>query len=857
LKLRKTTIIVVAITFLLLILVLSFSLQSVLTDYFKNEEQQLNTVNLQRVVAAFDNNFTILNYLANDWSHRNDTYQFVQDGNIEFIRNNLVAATFQDLDVNFIIIQDHEGNVVYAGSYDLESEKFGSISPDLYNFLKPGESIVDFDSSLENKRGIVMLGGKPLLLVVSPIFTSTMSEPVKGVFILGKFFTETEIQILTQQVQFPIQVDYFLNDVISQDFKLARNFFETTDEVLYSQPLSDSILGGYLLVRDLDHQPAFIIRIEQFRNIAKNAEIIMRYVYLAMITSILVFGTLFFIIIEKIVLSRLLRLNKEVESIANSPQKFQFVTVDQKDEISELSKNVNLMLESLTTTEKEKREVEQQLELIVDSVDDTIFAISKDLNDIRVFGGKPALLGFDELPTKQGYFIYNSLTKDWTTSHIQHAIRALSGEHLVYDWTVNQDGNEVFLQISMSPMFSKSGEISGIVGVARNITQLKKMDSDLRQKFEELSALYFVSQLFLSQKTLCEIENEICNLLLQHFSADYAWIGLISKTSNKIKAIASANIPISQIMVKDFPKEVQNGDLELNRPHIFRLPDLKPGKSEKVKYHVLFPLKWEGSPVMLLGYLSLEDPNKNLSSLDFFSSFCSLTELVLANTMLFEEVRVSKRRLQDLSRQLVQVHEEERRWLARELHDEIGQQLTALKLQLEQISISKDKKNHHISMSQKLINELIQKIRQISLDLRPSLLDDLGLLSAFDWFFDRYKTQTGIEVLFTHAGLQMKRFTSDLEITAFRVVQEALTNVARYAKTSSVSIDINVNAKEMMISIEDRGIGFDMDSDWINKSSGIIGMMERVNLINGKFEINSSPGNGTNIYLILPIIMEH
>lgn len=828
-----------------------------LTDYFKNEEQQLNTVNLQRVLAAFENNFTILNYLANDWSHWDDTYRFVQDGNIAFIRSNLVEETFQDLDVNFIIIKDTEGNVVYAGSYDLKKEEFGSISPALYNFLNPGEEIVNFDSSLENKRGIVMLEGKPLLLVVSPILTSEVEVPAKGVFILGKFFAETEIQILSRQVQFPVQVDFFVKEDVDQDFKLARYFFETSDEDFYSQALSESILGGYLLIRDLDHQPAFIIRIEQFRNIAKNADIIMRYVYLAMITSILVFGILFFVLIEKIILSRLLRLNNEVQKIANNPQKFQFVTVDQRDEIAELSKNVNSMLESLTTAEKEKSEAEQQLQLIVDSVDDTIFTISKDLNDIRVFGGKPELLGFDHLPSKEGYFIYNSLTKDWATSHIQHAIRALSGDHLVYDWKVNQNGEETFLQISMSPLFSKSGEISGIVGVARNITQLIRMDRELRQKFNELSVLYSVSQLFLSQKALCEIESEICNLIIQHFHAEYAWMGLLSKTSNTIKAIASANIPLNQIAVIDYPPEVQNGDLELNRPQIFQLTTSKSGTSENGNYHVVILLKWEGSPVMLLCYLTRENPSNNLSSLEFLRSFCSLAELVLANTMLFEEVRVSKQRLQDLSRQLVQVHEEERRWLARELHDEIGQHLTALKLQLEQISISKNGKNYHISMSQKMINELIQKVRQMSLDLRPSLLDDLGLLPAFEWFFDRYQKQTEIEVLFTHEGLQRKRFAPDLEITVFRVVQEALTNAARYAKTSSVSVDIQVMIGEINVKIEDRGVGFDLDSDWIYKSSGIMGMMERVNLINGKFEIISSPGNGTKIYLILPIIMEH
>ncbi len=187
-KLRQATIIVVAITFLLLILVLSLSLQSVLSDYFKNEEQQVNSVNLQRVLAAFENNFTILNYLANDWSHWNDTYRFVQDGNIEFIRSNLVEETFQDLDVNFIIIQDMEGNVVYAGSYDLKTEEFGSISPALYNFLNPGEDIVNFDSTLENKRGIVMLEEKPLLLVVSPILTSEIGSTSQRRIYFRKIF---------------------------------------------------------------------------------------------------------------------------------------------------------------------------------------------------------------------------------------------------------------------------------------------------------------------------------------------------------------------------------------------------------------------------------------------------------------------------------------------------------------------------------------------------------------------------------------------------------------------------------------------------------------------------------------------
>ncbi|PKN83680.1 MAG: hypothetical protein CVU46_16325 [Chloroflexi bacterium HGW-Chloroflexi-8] len=855
-NLRKKTILIVTVTFVLLTLVLSISLQSVLTDYFRNEEKQINTVNLQRVLASFNNNFTILNYLANDWSHRDETYQFVQDGNIEFIRRNLVVEIFRELDVNFIIIQDLAGNTVYAGSYDRETDAFGSISPELYKFLKPGESILNFDSSLENNQGLVMLKGSPLLLVASPILKSDLDSPSAGVFILGKYFGDSEINIMSHQVQFPIQVDFYSSNEVTEDFKLARYYFETNEGDFYSQVLSSSNLGGYLLLRDVDQKPAFIIRIEQFRNIAKNADIIIRYVFLAMITSILAFGVLFFFVIEETVLSRLLRLNTEVQRITSNPQKSQNVTVDRKDEISSLSSNINLMLESLGTAEKQRIQAEQQLQLVVESVDDTIFTISKDLNEIHAFGGQPELLGFDISPTTNGYFFSQAQTKNWKTSHIQPMMRALGGEHLIYDWETNQNGSEYYFQISMSPLVDPRGEITGIVGIARNITKLKKMDIELLQKFEELSALYSVAQLYLTQLSLGDLQTEICKITVRFFHAKFAWIGKVSLVEHQIEPIASTNISISQIEPTILTKDLWTELFLSKQPRFLTLESPVNEPAISSPYLVTIPLIWKSKTNLILCYQTDQDPNTLFPGIQFLESFRNLADLVLANTILFEEVNENRSQLQDLSRKLVQVHEEERRALARELHDEIGQYLTALKLQIGLGKKSNGENQVFITRSQKLVDELIQKVRQMSLDLRPSILDDLGLLPAFEWFFDRYETQTGIKVFFQQNGLNRNRFAPDIEITTFRVIQEALTNVARHAQTATVKVNIQVTDTEICVEVEDEGVGFDLKSGWKSKSSGIMGMMERVKLVNGNFEIHSGFSEGTKISLRIPIEVE-
>jgi signal transduction histidine kinase len=406
-------------------------------------------------------------------------------------------------------------------------------------------------------------------------------------------------------------------------------------------------------------------------------------------------------------------------------------------------------------------------------------------------------------------------------------------------------------------MVDKSGIIAGIVGVARNVNDLRNMQFELRKRFDELSILFHMSRLFLEQKSLFQIENEICRLMIDHFEAEYAWIGLFEKHRNGLKPIASANILLSEINLVDINKalgpveKIKGSDLITISQPVDREDDQLPS----VQY--MLPLRWGEEPKMGLFLQLSKKNNLSVQQEKFLQSFGNFAELVLSNTMLFDEVKNNRERMQDLSHQLVKVQEEEKRWLARELHDEIGQYLTALKLLLEVDTFTDKNDIQRVQKAQAIANELIGKVRRISLDLRPGILDDLGLLPALEWYFERYLDQSGIKVEFSQLQLRNRRFPPEIEITLFRIVQESLTNVARHAQVDTVNVDINVADNAIYLNIQDVGTGFNQDANWFRNSNGINGMLERVNLVGGHFEIHSGRNEGTLIIVELPLTPEN
>ncbi len=221
---------------------------------------------------------------------------------------------------------------------------------------------------------------------------------------------------------------------------------------------------------------------------------------------------------------------------------------------------------------------------------------------------------------------------------------------------------------------------------------------------------------------------------------------------------------------------------------------------------------------------------------------------------LLEEVRAGREQLKTLSAQLIEAHEAERRRLALELHDEIGQALTGLKLMLNlSLRLPPEAAKERLSEAQVVIDQLITLEEELSLELRPSMLDNLGLLPTLLWHFDRFTRQTNIQVQFKHSRLDRRRFGPAVETAAFRIVQEAMTNVARYAGVEQVSVTMHASDQMLYMTIQDHGVGFDLAPALAgNGAVGLSGMRERAFLLGGQLSVESAPGKGTTITAELP-----
>jgi signal transduction histidine kinase len=235
----------------------------------------------------------------------------------------------------------------------------------------------------------------------------------------------------------------------------------------------------------------------------------------------------------------------------------------------------------------------------------------------------------------------------------------------------------------------------------------------------------------------------------------------------------------------------------------------------------------------------------------------SLSEQVTARTRDLEsEVRVRREaerhmeenatRLQALSNRLLRVQEDERRSLAQELHDQIGQLLTGLRFQLE--SARQKAPNGSVDQALTITDELLRSVRAIALQLRPRLLDDLGLKPALEWHANVFRNQTGITVEL-ELSLPDKRFGPDLEIAVFRMVQEALTNVARHSGATAASVTVTADEAALHVEVSDRGKGFDTAKALTRHDSlGLAGLAERVRAAGGKLDLFSQSDQGTRLH---------
>jgi signal transduction histidine kinase len=237
----------------------------------------------------------------------------------------------------------------------------------------------------------------------------------------------------------------------------------------------------------------------------------------------------------------------------------------------------------------------------------------------------------------------------------------------------------------------------------------------------------------------------------------------------------------------------------------------------------------------------------------------SLRQEIAERIRIEDELSLSRDRLRELSRRLVEVQEEERRAIARELHDRAGQTLSALNINLiimNQLLLedSKQRIGSRLDDSMKLTSDAIALIRNVMSDLRPAVLDDYGLEAALKAYLEEYKSRYDIQAELHGPQNPLPRFEPGIAMTVLRIVQEALTNVVRHAQATQVQVSIRLVEDRIQLAIQDNGIGIGNEQGSSRPDShGLKIMRERAEAVGGTLKVSSSPGKGTRIEASIPI----
>ncbi|HSV86803.1 MAG TPA: CHASE4 domain-containing protein [Levilinea sp.] len=381
------------------------------------------------------------------------------------------------------------------------------------------------------------------------------------------------------------------------------------------------------------------------------------------------------------------------------------------------------------------------------------------------------------------------------------------------------------------------------------------LQQSLSQRLEEQKALYESSQVFLSRLDKVVNLRNICDLAVKRFNLEKVRILELDDKKKALVTVAACGCdhgePDDCVFIED-PKLQTSPIIQA---YLTKATRISISPLSEFQATAVFPLVHDGILFAEILLYSRDAEFFSPARMTTLQSFANLSGMAIKNAGLFEQVRMGQERMEALSKRLVEVQEEERKYIAMELHDEIGQLLTGLRLLLNvNLSFADEKTRERLQQSKDVVNELIVRIRQMSLELRPGLLDDLGLLPALLWHFEGYTHTTGIRVNFHHENLEGKRFSSNIETTAYRVIQEALTNVARHANVAEITVSTGVHEHALNIQIKDQGVGFDTSELNANgKSRGLMGMRERVKFVGGTAEIRSSKGSGTTIDIRIPL----
>ncbi|MGH2552627.1 MAG: PAS domain S-box protein, partial [Chitinophagaceae bacterium] len=476
--------------------------------------------------------------------------------------------------------------------------------------------------------------------------------------------------------------------------------------------------------------------------------------------------------------------------------------------------------------EKELAESEYRLRTILETEPECIKVIDTNFDVTYMNPAGMAMMEADNVNQVKGKKAFETVIESYKRDLFRLIKKVFEGTpgKMQYEIT-GFKGTNRWLETNIVPLKDTDEKIISLICVTRDITESKKSEAETKMAIERYELIGMATNDAIW-------EWDLTNKQIWGNNIFYQLYGLNRQTGN-----LNDLIPYSRTHPEDVPNLIASLEYAYQQKansivdeYRFLMPD---GEYKIFLDRAFIKYDKNGKPTRLIG--AMQD----------------ITERRRAE----EKIKIHYEQLRMLTENLQNIREDERKRIGREIHDELGQRLTILKMEIARVeSIKGNEKNLHDSITEMLkqVDDCIQSSRKISSELRPSIIDDFGLIAALDWQAEEFGKRTNIKSVFK-TDIPQLDLPPDYTIGIFRIFQESLTNIARHAGATMVASSLYIFNDELILSISDNGNGFNTATIGTKKTLGLIGMKERTLLMKGSFEINSSPGNGTEIMVIIPM----
>jgi PAS domain S-box-containing protein len=500
-SLRRKTIIILGLTILSLIAILFAVSQAILLNSFTNLENRETHIGLGRVLQSLDSELERLDGRAYDYAQAYGT-KLLMLGKIEIEEYQSIPsiAVLQAQRIDFVIFVNPEGGIVYSESLDPITGYQHNLAIGIEEYLLTSGVMLQNEIDTSAGSGILVIPEGNIMLSSRPIHLED-EETVNGLVIVGEYITESELEKLSENNRLTISL-YLANDPqLPEEVHSARTKLSIRQNYVVESKDKDSV-AGYALLRDIHNKPSLILRVDMDRDTYKQGQASVTYFILSLLATSLIFGVVTLFVLEKYVLSRLDRLGKSVSMIGDSGSLSSRIVMAGNDELAELGREINKMLEELQQSERALRHSEERLKLAVDGANLGLWDQNLLTEEIEFSQKWLADLGY-----KVG--IKNTKVDDWwdlihpDDKPLVDARweKHLSGETPVYEIEHRmrmQDGKWQWVFLSGKIIRNEHGKPLRLVGIYQSITKRKQMEEDLKRVKEAAEAANQAKSTFLA-----------------------------------------------------------------------------------------------------------------------------------------------------------------------------------------------------------------------------------------------------------------------------------------------------------------------------------------------------------------------